>query len=97
MKQTHYITTTVQAGNRLEIELPNLPIRQTVEVILIVPDAQTPISQGIDRRSFLKLPMSERRSILEQQSEAALPHYQQDQEWREWAEIDLEIAETYAS
>ncbi len=97
MKQTHYITTTVQAGNRLEIELPNLPIGQTVEVILIVPDAQTPNSRGIDRRSFLKLPMAERRSILEQQSEAALPHYQQDQEWREWAEIDLEIAETYAS
>jgi hypothetical protein len=25
MKQTRYITTTIQAGNRLEIDLPNLP------------------------------------------------------------------------
>jgi hypothetical protein len=36
MKQTRYITTTVQAGNHLEIDLPNLPIGQTVEVIEII-------------------------------------------------------------
>lgn len=30
MKQTRYITTTIQAGNRLEIDLPNLPIGQTI-------------------------------------------------------------------
>ena len=29
MKQTRYITTTIQAGNRLEIDVPNLPIPQS--------------------------------------------------------------------
>jgi hypothetical protein len=29
MKQTRYITTTIQAGKRLEIDLPNLPIPQS--------------------------------------------------------------------
>ena len=90
MKQTHYITTTIQAGNRLEIDLPNLPIGQTVEVILIVPSLSEANDQAIDRsactfgdrKSFLKLPIEERNRILEQQAAAALPYYQQNQE--EW-------------
>ena len=103
MKQTRYITTTIQAGNRLEIDLPNIPIGQKIEVILIIPDAETSNPQGIDRRSFLKLSSletrgyanEERRRILAQQAEAALPHYQEHKaEWEEW--INLDIAETYA-
>jgi hypothetical protein len=103
MKQTRYITTTIQAGNRLEIDLPNIPIGQTIsqargyanEVILIIPDASESNPQTIDRRSFLKLSISERRRILAQQAEAALPYYQEHQaEWEEW--INLDIAETYA-
>jgi bifunctional DNA-binding transcriptional regulator/antitoxin component of YhaV-PrlF toxin-antitoxin module len=51
---------------------------------------------AIDRKSFLKLPIEERNRILEQQAEAALPHYQQNQsEWQEW--LDLDISETYVS
>jgi hypothetical protein len=103
MKQPRYITTTIQAGNRLEIDLPNLPIGQTIEVILIIPDAPESNSQGIDRRSFLKLSNletrgfanEERRRILAHQAEAALPYYQENKaEWEEW--INLDIAETYA-
>lgn len=107
MKQTRYITTTIQAGNRIEIDLPNIPIGQKIEVILIIPDALTSNPQSIDsppeklseRRSFLKLPLEERRRILAQQAEAALPDYQQSQEeWEEWEEwINLDIAEIYAS
>jgi hypothetical protein len=90
MKQTRYITTTIQAGNRLEIDLPNLPIGQTVEVILIIPSLPEPHSQTIDRKSFLKLPIEERNRILEQQAEAALPNYQQNQsEWQDWLNIDI--------
>jgi hypothetical protein len=37
--------------------------------------------------------LSDRQRILEQQAEAALPHYQQNQE--EW--LDLDITDTYAS
>jgi hypothetical protein len=95
MKQTRYITTTIQAGNRLEIDLPNIPIGQTIEVILIIPDAEASNPQAIDRRSFLKLSIEERRRILAQQAEAALPYYQEHKaEWEEW--INLDIAETYA-
>ena len=103
MKQTRYITTTIQAGNRLEIDLPNLPIGQTIEVILIIPDASESNQQPIDRRSFLKLSSletrgyanEERRQILAQQAEAALPYYEENKtEWQEW--INLDIAETYA-
>jgi hypothetical protein len=94
MKQTRYITTTVQSGNRLEIDLPNLPIGQTVEVILIIPSSPACHPQMIDRKSFLKLSIEERNCILEQQAEASLPHYQENQaEWQEW--IDLDIAGTY--
>jgi hypothetical protein len=72
MKKTRYITTTIQADNRLEIDLPNIPIPP-----------------------FLKLSIEERRQILAQQAEAALPYYEDNKaEWEEW--INLDIAETYA-
>ena len=96
MKQTRYITTTIQAGNRIEIDLPNLPVGQTIEVILIIPDPPESNLQSIDRQSFLKLSISERRRILAEQAEAALPYYEENRaEWEEW--INLDIAETYAS
>jgi len=95
MNQTRYITTTVQAGNRLEIHLPNLPIGQTIEVILIIPDAPEPNPRFIDRRALLKLSIEERRYILIQQAEAALPYDEENKTaWEEW--INLDIAETYA-
>jgi hypothetical protein len=92
MTQTHYLTATVQSGNRLEIDLPDIPVGQTVEVILIVAEkdpTSEPI-QSIDRKAFLKLPLEERRRILEQQSEAAVEYYQQDQEWKEWLNFDID-------
>jgi hypothetical protein len=97
MKQTRYITTTVQAGNRLEIDLPHLPVGQTVEVILSAPQTiDSSTSTYGDRKSFLKLSIEERNRILEQQATAALPHYQQNQtEWQEW--LNLDIAETYCT
>jgi hypothetical protein len=48
----------------------------------------------IDRSAFLKLPIADRRRILEQQAETALPYYQQDTEWQEW--LNLDIAEIHA-
>ncbi len=95
MKQTRYITTTIQAGNRLEIDVPNLPIGQTIEVILIIPDMPESHPRSIDRRSFLKLSNAERRRLLAEQAEAALPYYAENQaEWEEW--INLDLAATYA-
>ena len=94
MKQTRYITTTIQAGNRLEIDVPNLPIGQTIEVILIIPDMPESHPRSIDRRSFLKL-SAERRRLLAEQAEAASHYYAENQaEWEEW--INLDLAATYA-
>jgi hypothetical protein len=89
MKQTHYLTTTVQPGNRLEFELSALVVGQSVEVILIIPDSTELTSAVFDRRALLKLPLAARRQIMAQQAEAALPYYEQDTEWREWVNADL--------
>ena len=86
MKQTHYLTTTVQKGNRLDITLPSLPEGQTIEVILIVPE--TVPSQSIDRQAFRELPIEERRRILSQQAEAMQDYYQEDKEWKDWLNFD---------
>ena len=41
------------------------------------------------RLAFLKLPLAERRQILERQAEAMLEHYQQDSEWKELMAGDI--------
>jgi hypothetical protein len=52
--------------------------------------ARREVAVGVcDRRALLKLPLAERRRIMEQQAEAALPYYEQDTEWREWLNFDL--------
>jgi hypothetical protein len=93
MKRTQYLTAVVRSTDRLEIEVPNLTVGQTVEVIVITPDNPDRQPANIDRRTFLKLPLAERRRLLEQQAEAALPYYQEDSQWCDWVEFD--IANTY--
>ena len=96
MKQIHYLTTTVQKGNRLDITLPSLPVGQTIEVILIVPET-APSSQPIDRPAFRQLPIEERRRILTQQAEAMKDYYQKDQEWKDWLNFDNSEVYDYQS
>jgi hypothetical protein len=86
MKQTYYLTTTVQKGNRLDITLPSLLEGQTIEVILIVPE--TVPSQSIDRQAFRQLPIEQRRRILTQQAEAMKDYYQEDKESKDWLNFD---------
>lgn len=94
MKHTHYLTAVIKSPNRLEIEVPDLSIGQTVEVIVITDDRLENQSPSlVDRRAFLQLPLAERRRLLEKQAEIALPEYQQDTQWQEWLEFDL--ANTY--
>ncbi len=38
----------------------------------------------LDRRSFLKLPLAERRKILAAQAEQMAPYYEQNSDWKEW-------------
>lgn len=44
---------------------------------------------GFDRRSFLKLPLAERRNIIASQAERMAPYYEQNSEWKEWLGGDL--------
>ena len=91
MKHTYYLTTTVQPGSRLEIALADLPVGQTVEVIVIIPERDRPAATGLDRRAFVKLPMAERRQILAAQAEAMREHYAQDTDWQEWVNLDMGV------
>ncbi|RUR72979.1 hypothetical protein PCC6912_59770 [Chlorogloeopsis fritschii PCC 6912] len=77
-------------GNRIEIQAPNLSVGQTVEIVILIPETTISDSSSGEqtltleqRLAFLKLPMSERRRILENQAEMMLAHYQQDSEWQE--------------
>jgi len=41
------------------------------------------------RRDFLKLPLAERKMILESQAEKILAHYEQNSEWQELMSVDI--------
>lgn len=96
MKSTLYATVKVLPGNTIEIHTPNLSVGQTVEVIILTSEAKPysfPIEEQTSsleqRLAFLKLPMSERRRILESQAETILAHYQQDSAWQELMAGDI--------
>ena len=94
MKSPLYITAKVLPGNRIEIQSPSLSVGETVEVVILVPEP-TPDSVedrylSLEQRlAFLKLPMAERRGILESQAETMLAHYQQDSDWKELMSGDI--------
>ncbi len=66
-------------------------------------DEQTAVGSGflqersIDRRSFMKRPLAERRQILAEQAEAMVQHYEQDTTWQEWVNFDLGEIHDYES
>jgi hypothetical protein len=96
VKSTLYTTTKVLPGNRIEIQNPTLSVGQTVEIVIIISEPAVTESSAEEqtltleqRQDFLKLPMSERRRILETQAEAMLAHYQEDSEWQELMAGDI--------
>jgi hypothetical protein len=96
VKSTLYTTTKVLPGNRIEIQAPTLSVGQTVEIAIIISEPAVAESSAEEktltleqRQDFLKLPMSERRRILETQAEAMLAHYQEDSEWQELMAGDI--------
>ncbi|MDD1414822.1 hypothetical protein MEN41_09280 [Dolichospermum sp. ST_con] len=96
MKSPLYITATVLPGNKIEIQTPNLSVGQNVEIVVLVPEVSVADSpdkkQNISlkqRQDFLKLSITERRSILESQAETMLTHYQQNSEWQELMTGDI--------
>ncbi len=92
MKSTLYITTTVLSGNKIEIQTPNLAVGQTVEVVVLSDTSSCNEEQNLSleqRIAFLKLPISERRRILESQAEKMFTHYQQNSEWQDLMSGDI--------
>jgi len=89
VKSSLYLKTQVLPGNKIELQVPNLKVGQTIEVVILLPEVtcyssieeKTPSLE--ERRAFLNLPIAERRRILENQAEKLLEHYQQDSEWQE--------------
>jgi hypothetical protein len=88
MKISHYLTTTVREGSRLEVILIISKPEKTPDSSIL---EEHPIVEN--RQAFLRLPIAERGRILERQAEIALSHYQQDTDCQEW--VDLDIAETH--
>ena len=83
-------------GNRIEIQTLSLNVGQTVEVFILVQEVTSDSSiteeqsPSLEQRlAFLKLPMAERRYILESQAEIMIAHYQQDSEWQELMADDI--------
>lgn len=100
MKKTHYLTTKIQKGNRLDLHIPELPEGQNVEIIIIVPENQTIndseknlTSLSNSESNIMKKSLVERRQLMEQQAEAMQKYYEEDQSWREW--VDLDLGEIY--
>lgn len=90
MKSTLYLTATVLPGNKIEIQTPSLSVGQTVEVVVLVTEGAVTNSgdraQNLSldqRQAFLKLPIAQRRQILQSQAEAMVDHYQEYSEWQE--------------
>ena len=48
-----------------------------------------PKPSHISKRDFLRLPLEERRRILEEQAEIMRPYYEQNTEWREFLSGDI--------
>jgi hypothetical protein len=93
-----FALTKVLPGNKIEIQDPSLLVGQTVNVVkVIILVLQEATSSSVEKQSlsleqrlaFLKLPMTERRRILENQAETMLNHYQQDSEWQELMSGDI--------
>ena len=96
MKSTLYVTTKVLPGNKIEVQVPELAVGETVEIVILIPDVTIANAGAVEpnltldqRRAFLKLPMSERRQILASQASEMLVHYEQDSEWRELMTGDI--------
>lgn len=66
--------------------VPGQEIEQTTAAALQPEHSTLTLSQ---RRAFMKLPLLERRQILEKQAEVMLEHYESSQEWRELEAGDI--------
>lgn len=91
------MTITLNLPPEIEISLEmraaerGLPLEIYLEQFLEHAFSSKPAmpTSSLDRRSFLRLPLEERRQILAAQAERLAPYYEQNSEWKEWLEGDL--------
>ncbi|MDJ1174337.1 hypothetical protein [Roseofilum capinflatum] len=70
-------------------KLSALPIeKQQIALDFIDSLYKETVNKKVDRKSVLRLPLAERNRILEEQAEAMVQHYQEDDQWREWTDLD---------
>ncbi|MDJ1167849.1 hypothetical protein PMG71_00240 [Roseofilum sp. BLCC_M154] len=70
-------------------KLSALPIeKQQIAIDFIDSLYQETANKKVDRKSVLRLSLAERNRILEEQAEAMVQHYQEDDQWREWTDLD---------
>jgi hypothetical protein len=89
MKSSLYLTTTVLPGNKIEIQTPDLNVGQSVEIVVLIPNSSQSELTLEERIIFLKLPLSERQKILEEQAESMVDHYEENSEWKELLTNDI--------
>ncbi len=78
-------------GGKLELlEAPQGLRDGHVRVTIEEQDAdEQSLSAPVDRRAFLRLPLAERRRILQQQADKLAADYDANGEWREWLTGDI--------
>jgi len=89
MKSSLYLTTTVLPGNKIEIQTPDLNVGQSVEIVVLIPNSSQSELTLEERIIFLKLPLSERQKILEEQAESMVDHNEENSEWKELLTNDI--------
>lgn len=77
-----YTESLVYEGTWEEIAVHEAELRGRKLRVTVIPESAESLSL-LDRQSFLKLPMTERRRLLAEQTERMLAHYERDTEWRE--------------
>lgn len=69
--------------------LQSTPGQEIEQTIAAAPQPEQSMLTLSERRAFMKLPLWERRQILEKQAEEMLEHYENSQEWRELEAGDI--------
>ena len=86
---TATVAGVIRGGNLELLEQPK-GLREGRVLVTIEgePDERV-CSSTSSRRTFMKLPLSERRRILSEQAERLASHYQQNTEWKSWLDGDI--------
>ena len=81
------IRTTVLPGHRIEFSNPQLAEGSAVDVV--VTPSEPSARQSLGRREMLRMPLEQRRKVLEQQSERMASHYEPSEERTAWQGGDI--------